>query len=255
MKRLVKIIKQAIKYFFEPEALISRNNIAFAMLMSLAPIIALFTIVSLHTIQDSLWLQQYLTTFLPSTVVDNFINVGLYNNQLSFFPFIISILVSLYAASRGFYAIIVTFAKGYQNFNVYHATIQSLIAPFIFVVIVMIIVFSNAVIAFIIPSLSNFLGWLISLGISFLVSLLFFYITSYPRKLLKEIYPGAIVLTVGLTMMSNGFFYIIYNFFNYNDIYGSLAYLLIMLLSLVLIASIMYFAHCVNLAVSENEKN
>lgn len=249
------ILKDSLKEYFKPISLVSINSIAFSLLMSLAPMIALLTVFSLRFLQTEEWLQEEISNIIPQNIVATFVNVGLETDTFGFVPFVTAIIVSIYVASRGFRAIILTFTESsVEEMNVCYIRVTSIVAPFVFCIFTIILVGTISFVQLYLPD-SLLLNWLVSFGVYVLLCLAFYILTTYPRKKIKYIIYGTIAMAIGLTIMSNFFMYVINNFFNYNNIYGSLAYLLILLLAVVWVSMIIYYGNCVNLSTSRYYEN
>jgi len=256
MSKFKIILKDSFKEYFKPNSVVSINCIAFSLLMSLAPMIALLTIFSLRFLQTESWLQEDISTIIPENIVATFINVGLETDSFGFIPFITAIIISVYVASRGFRAIILTFTElNIKELNIYYITFTAILSPFIFCLFAIILVGTISFLQLYLPNTFQIFNWLISFSVYFLLCLAFYYLTTYPKKNVKYILHGTSFMAIGLTVMSNFFMYVINHFFNYNDVYGSLAYLLILLLAVVWVSMIIYFGHCVNLAVGRYHEN
>jgi membrane protein len=255
MNKFKYILKGSLKEYFKPVTLVSVNSIAFSLLMSLAPMIALLTVFSLRFLQTKVWVQDEISNIIPQNIVSAFIDVGLETDSFGFIPFITALIVSIYVASKGFRAIILTFTElNTVELNVLHIRISSLIAPFVFCLFTIILVGTISFLQLYLPNLI-LLNSLISFGVDVLLCFAFYYLTIYPRKKVKYYINGTIVMAIGLTIMSNFFMFAINNFFNYNDVYGSLAYLLILLLAVFWVSMIIYFGNCVNLSTSRYYEN
>ena len=249
MNKFLFILKDSLKEYIKPDSIVSINCIAFSLLMSLAPMIALLTIFSIRFLQNELWLQDEISNVIPANIVAGFVNVGLETDAFGFIPFVTTIAISIFVASRGFYAIILAFSTpGPEDRNVFHMNLIAVLSPFAFCIFAIVLIGTISFLQIYIPSSMVAVNWMISFAVNTLLCLSFFFLTTYPARHLKYIINGTVVMAVGLTVMSNFFMFIIDNYFNYNDLYGSLAYLLILFLAIVWISSIIYYGYCVNLS-------
>ena len=243
MHFIITIIKQ----YFKPESSLIRNSISFAILMSIIPLIALLSIASLHLIESTEWIKELLSGFIPIHIIQEIINVGLHTRDLGFLSFIVTLGISYYTASRSFYSIIIAFSyEEVDNHPTILYTIHSLLAPLAFIILIMITISANSIIKIMIPTLPIILNSLITMVLYIILALIFFTIISYPRHHIKDIIPGTLTFSICLTILSNLFFFYINNFTNYNDIYGSLASIMIILLAIKLISSILHICHIIN---------
>lgn len=242
MKRLFLTI---LKEYFNPEGSLIRNSISFAIFMSTIPLIAITTVISIKIIQSTNWIIELLAGFIPISIINELIDVGLNTNNLGFIPFLVSIIISYYSASRGFYSIIVAFSYSQDKEESISLTLQSIIAPIIFITLLIILISINSAIKLLIPNISFILNATLSLTLYILLSMIFF-ITTNPLKPIKKLLPGATFFAISLTIISNLFFIYINNFANYQDIYGSLASIMIVTLSIKIVSSTLFIAHIIN---------
>lgn len=247
-KILSWILAVATQYM-HPRGTMLRNNIAYSIMMALAPTVALLTILSLYTLKTTKWLYDILIRFIPENLVATLLKVGLQTSHYGFIPFIITLGISYYSASRGFYAIMLAFCS-YDEKTIQHhnlmLTIQSLIAPLAFISLVIFMVFINATLPILLPNISFIVNTFTSILLYHILSLIFFYSITYPKKKLITILPGASFFAIGLTGMGFLFFFYIQNFTNYTDIYGSIASIIILLLSTHVISVLMHIGACIN---------
>jgi membrane protein len=93
-----------------------------------------------------------------------------------------------------------------------------------------------------------------------IILLLFVFSAIYrfiPAKRLKwrDVFPGAVVATIGWMILSGGFSFYINNFNNYSKFYGSLAAVFILMLWIFLISIILIFGVEVNSVLVEKREN
>lgn len=245
------------KEYTHPRGTLIRNTIAYSILMALTPIVALITILSLYTLKTTVWLYDILIRFIPDTIVESLLNIALQTTSIGYLPFLITIIISYYTASRGFYAISLCFCNYNEETIRKHnlmITLQSTISPILFIFLILITVFLNSILHYFIPTFPFILNTIISLLLYHILCLIFFYMITYPKRKLLTILPGASFFAISLTIMSFLFFFYIDNFTNYNDIYGSIASIIILILSTKVISTLMHIGACINHA-SEKKPN
>lgn len=245
------------KEYTHPRGTLIRNTIAYSILMALAPIVALITILSLYTLKTTDWLYDILIRFIPDTIVEALLQIGLQTSSIGYLPFLITIGVSYYTASRGFYAISLCFCNYDEDTIKKHnlmITLQSILSPILFIFLVLVTVFLNSVLHFFIPKLPLALNTIATLLLYHILCLIFFYMITYPKRKLRTIFPGASFFAMSLTCMSFLFFFYINHFTNYNDIYGSIASIIILLLSTRVISMLMHIGACINHTLIKQEK-
>lgn len=251
---LIQLVKLTFQEYIEPQGTLVRNNIAYSILLSLSPIIALLTLFSLHTLHTTTWLLDTLSHFIPQNYLSILMEVGLKTSSYSFLPFLISIIFSYYTATRGFYAIMLAFCQLDQEQLYTHRlllTIHSCLSPLLFIFLVILAVCLITLLQSLFPYVSIYLVLLTCLLVYQFLSLCFFYMMTYPRISLSLLFPGASFFAIGLTGMGLFFFLYIESFTNYQDIYGSIASLIILLLSVNMISALMYIGICINRVYKE----
>jgi len=249
MGKFFLVSKKSLLEFSKARGLISRNGIAFSLLMSIAPMVALLTIVSINVLKSSAWIQQQLTSIIPIEFVEAFIKAGTNTASLSFIPFIVGTVLTLYTASRGFYGIMLIFAEDYEDeIKSFAFLTRSILAVVYFCIIIIVVVGLTTFLEFYLADIIKVINYLITILVYYLITMVFFMIVNYPRKPIRTFRVGAAILALGLLFMSRFFTYIVTNFFNYSDLYGGLAYFFVFLLALVWMSMLIYYAHCVNVA-------
>lgn len=233
--------------YTHPKGALVRNCLAFSALMALAPSIALLAILSLILLRDTSSLQANLAAIVPSTMVHSLIQAGVQATKLSYIPFLASVAISMYTASRGFYSTIVAF-KVFNNAksNPIVVSIQSVFATILFVVLTIIVIFFNTAITFFLPNLPYILNVFLSIFFFHVIGAVFFIVTSSPLKSYFEIMYGSFAFGIGIALMGSLFFLYIHNFTNYTNVYGSMAGFLILVLSMYWLSCLIYFCFCVN---------
>lgn len=244
---MIPKIRYLYLLYTHPKGALVRNSLAFSALMALAPSIALLTIASLFILRDITDLQANLTAIVPENMVNSLIQAGIRATKLNYVPFLVTLGVSLWTASRGFYSSILAF-KVFNNAktNAIMLSVQSFMATILFVVLTAVVIFFNAAIQWLMPNLSFLTNLLISLFFFHVIAATFFIVTSNPLKRYSQIMYGSWAFAFGITLMGSIFFVYINNFTNYTNVYGSMAGFLILILSMYWLSCLIYFCFCVN---------
>lgn len=181
--------------------------------------------------------------------------------------FSISIVVSLWMSSAGFKGVIKGINKAY-NIKENRSYIKRTTIAFISTIVLALTIFMALVILVFGKVLSDYIisivyynrlisiVWLILRYAIMIILLLFVFSAIYrftPAKRLKwkEVFPGAVVATVGWMILSVGFSFYINNFNNYSKFYGSLAAVFILMLWIFLISIILILGVEVNSVLVE----
>ncbi len=247
-----KFIRACLKEYTKPYGTLIRNNISFAILMSIVPLIAILAIISLNVLKSTVWIYELLDGFVPADVIASLIDVALNTSNLGFYPFIFMMVLMYYNATRGFYTIILSFSYERHMTSTLRFKLQSLIAPIIFIILVIFVVCTVFGIHLLLPDIPFVLNYLLSLIIYLILSQIFFVTISTEKDRLRKTFKGALFFTFAMATLSNLFFFFINTFTHFNDIYGSLASLMIILLAIRIISAIIHMSHIIN-SISKKE--
>lgn len=248
---------------------------AFFTLISLFPFLMfLFTLLQFLPINAadviSLFIK-YIPDFVSPTVT---VIVNEIFNEVSTTFISVTIISTMYAASKGFFAILrgMNFVYGIKETRNYiHLCFISILYTLIFAVMLLIsfvlLVFGNQILAFllkIIPGLGHF-SLLISIirliGAELILSLFFLYIYMVipnRRSKIKYEIRGAIFTSVGWIGFSALYSYYIDHFANYTNTYGSLTAIVLFMLWLYFCMYIMFLGaelNCLLTCWYENGKD
>ena len=240
---------------------------AFFMFMSLIPLIMLlFTILQNFGTSDST-ISLINDNYLPK-IFNSFFNV--YVDELIFqggpSMTVVSILVLLWSASKGIYAIIGGLNSVYEikeNRNYFLVRITSIFYTVGFMIILVgalsVLVFGeniNDIIISLFPHITGMVYILSSLrfiiGFVILVlmfALLYMALPSTRLNFLEQI-PGAVISSAGWVSFSIMFSFFVDNFSNYANIYGSLTAIIVLLLWLYVCMYIMFVGAKINFILS-----
>lgn len=185
--------------------------------------------------------------------------------------FSISIIVSLWMSSAGFKGVIKGINKAYNIIEnrsyVKRTTIAfiSTIALALTIFMALFILVFGKVLSDYIISIVQYnqlisIIWIMLRYVIMIILLLFVFSAIYrfiPAKRLKwrDVFPGAVVATIGWMILSGGFSFYINNFNNYSKFYGSLAAVFILMLWIFLISIILIFGVEVNSVLVEKREN
>lgn len=229
-----------LKRFFNHDSIILKNCIAFSLLLSLFPFIILSTLLLQYFALDITSLN--FDWLIPPIILDDLTHAASLVKNYSTFSHICFIIITYYGAVRSFYAIIKAFNHSYTNLQ---AMIQAILAPISLMLFLIFIISFNYIIKQVFP-IGFIWNKLITLFIYTILACIFFYLTSVPRKKLKDFYMGALCFGIGISFMETFFLFFINNFTRYNILYTSTSYIFILLICLEWISNILYFAHCIN---------
>ncbi len=250
------------------------NSIAFSFFLSLFPsLIFLFTLLPMFpTTTDYISIFQSSTiSFLPQQA-HNFLFdtiqgvASIKRGGLQSISFIFAVVFS----SSGMLALMYGFNKSYERVFKHRSYVKNrLVAIFltimigsIFLISTFLIIFGKPVIEFLLDKLSLtgysasvFLlsKWFVSLSIVYLGITIIYRYGSAMRKKTKWINTGAIVATILSILSSLAFSFFINNFGRYNEIYGSIGALLVLLIWIQINAFVVLVGFELNASIAVNK--
>lgn len=219
------------------------EQIAFNLLMAIAPLmIALVQIVTYFSIQtDSI--NERLAAYLPGELqqlLTDFLQQHVMGGKDNTFVIIMTLIPFFWSISKGFYGIRVAANTTYQvplmKFAYLERVISFLTLCFLMILLILIILSQHLLSLFLNMTFANqFSLWqafqmLISLAVYFAFFLLLMYLAPNVKIKLKEIIPGALVATIGWSLISWVFAFYVNTIANYNRFYGSLSAIIILLM-------------------------
>lgn len=237
--------------FFQSYKMVSSHDgtlfiyaFAYALIIGIAPflILAVFLTSTLFLDMDSM--VAMMSHYIPSDFILPFIS---YVKEIH--PSDIVLLASLTSVSFG------VASKSVYSFlleasRVDEVNIQGFILRTISVVyfIVIIVAAIALLILFRLLPPYNFITvpimlWFMMMG--------FYRLVSFKFSSFSDVYMGSAIATAGLIFLGRLFFVYINNFSNYQNIYGPMASLMILLISIYYISYIIYFGFCINVVFYE----
>lgn len=267
MKKFLADLWQVIRL---PEMLILPGNLAFFLILSLAPILTLFGMIASSLSLSTSSITNALGNIVPSGVMD--ILLPFFNSGLSFSNFVF-IFVGFFVASNGPDSLIIASNILYKNKpkNYIYRRIKAIFMTFW---LLLLLVFALLVMAFGSFILNNVLTFgvigkfisnnyviitIVKVLITFVI--IFFVIkilyTMAPDQKIKSKYVnyGALFATLSIMILTGGYSFYVTNIANYDIIYGSLANIAILMLLVYFISYIIVLGIAINHNYYANEMN
>lgn len=226
--------------FMSQEGRLFRYSLSYCFLLALLPtlivIVMLFqnNIIDIHTILPVIY------QYLPQDILEPFIEYVMSKDYHTITSMLIAFIASSYLASNSFYSFMLISAN-HEEFDTYGILIRMK-------AIVLFICFVMAISAVAIATHLLEINFFIVVGCGLLVVFYFFYRTlSFQKQPICYGLYGAVFTTVAIIIVGFLFFYIIKDFTSYQNIYGPLASLATLLLSIYVVSSIIYFGYCINI--------
>ena len=244
---------------------------AFFMFMSLIPLIMLIFSLFSNIGASSLNIVKLNDSYLPE-ILNSFLNVyfnEIFQNGPSMT--VISVLILLWSASKGIYAIVGGLNSVYEvkeNRNYFLVRVMSVFYTIGFMItlvgVLSLLVFGeniNSILVSLFPNITGLVYLLSSLRfiIGFVILVLMFaiiYVTlpSVRLKFVEQI-PGAVISSAGWVSFSILFSFFVENFSNYANIYGSLTAIIVLLLWLYVCMYIMFVGAKINSILSSKSES
>lgn len=245
-----------------PEMLILPGNLAFFLVLSLAPIITLFGMITsmLSLSVDSI--VNFFNNVLPSSITD--ILVSFLNNSELNTGNILFLIVGFYVASNGTDSLItaanILYKSDHENYikRKIKAVLMNFWLIILFIVILILLAFGS----FILTKLLSFsvIGKFIANNyalitiIKLIVAFIFIFITikiiytMAPNKKIKSKYVnlGALFATLSIMVVTSVYSFYVTNIAHYDVIYGSLATIAILMLLIYFISYIIVLGMAIN---------
>lgn len=236
---MIKKFMDAFLEFFSQEGSLFRYSLSFCFLLALFPSLIVVVIMFQNEILDLQKILPFIYQYLPKEIIQPFIEYITAKDYTNLMSVIFTLSLSGYLASNSFYSFMLISAN-HEKFDTYGILIRMKAILLFCLVVIAIMV---AVIISQVFGISIFItGLVVVLG-----GLYLFYRTlSFQRRPWNYGLPGAILATVMMVIFGILFFYIIKTFTSYHSIYGPLSSVVVLLLSIYVFSSIIYFGYCLN---------
>lgn len=243
----MKQLKIAIKKFLLPPGNLFRYSLSFCLVLALLPSLIILIQVFEHDLLDAKKMIDLLYDYIPEVLLAPFFEYILARKIKMSFSVIISTIFSLFIASNAIYSLMLI-VKEDEHFESYNILIR--IKAVVLFVILVITIMALAIINYWFsfnPTMTMVVGL-------FLVFYYFYRFLSFFKRPLSYGILGAVFTSIAIVVIGMFFFYIVERYTRYYVLYGPLASLVIMLFSIYLIASVIYFGYCLNYAFNQNSR-
>lgn len=240
MKKVIAVYKEFTSF----EGSLFIYSLSFSFLLALAPSLIIFVMLFNFAYLDPNILIQFLGKFIPSDFLGDFIQY-IVPKEYNLIPAIITLCTSFWLASRIVYSFLLISAQ-HEEVNVPKWAVR-IKAIYLFVCLAILIVAS----IFIGTLLKHYLP-LVSAGVMFVIFTLMYRALSFRKRNLSFGILGGLFSTIAILGVAALFFNLVNEFTSYETVYGSLASLVTLLLSIYIISWIIYFGYCLNLVYEED---
>lgn len=234
---LMQRLKRVIKKFISPQGNLFRYSSSFCVLLALLPGLIIVLKIFQNKILNNPEIVNFLYGYIPEVLLAPFIQYILSRQYNTYLSMIVSMSLSIYLASNACYSFMLI-SMNDENFSTYGILIRiKAIIMFIYLIIGLIIL---AIVNYIINSIIVIIFGLL------IFFYLFYRILSFEKRPITYGLIGSIFTSSGIMMIGIFFFYYVEHYTRYDILYGPLASLVVLLISIYLISSVIYFGYCLN---------
>lgn len=233
----MKRFRHVIRKFISPQGNLFRYSSSFCVLLALLPALIIILKIFEKEILNNPDLINFLYGYIPENLLAPFINYILAREYNTYTSMIVSMFLSIYLASNACYSFMLI-SMNDEGFSTYGILIR-LKAMFMFVLLVIGLIILVAL-NYIINNVIVIIGGLL------VILYLFYRILSFEKKPLSYGLIGSLFASSGIMAVGTFFIYYIDHYTRYDLLYGPLAGLVVLLISIYLISSIIYFGYCLN---------
>ncbi|QXE18955.1 ribonuclease BN [Clostridium sp. 001] len=271
-ERAFSKLKEFIFRFIQDDVLALASQLAYSLLFSIFPFLVFFISLIGYSDISSNDILLILSNVLPKNALELIENTVVKTaNSKNIELLCLSLILTLWALSGGFHAVIKGLNKAYDQretrsiFKIYIISILcTLGVTLIILCTLLFLVFGQM--------LGSFLAFKLGLseGFGFLWNILRYVIiffgtififaavyisTPNVRLTWRKVLPGAVFSTIGIVIASMGFAFYVNNFGNYSKIYGSIGAVIILLTWLFILSTITILGGEFNSVLFKKEKN
>lgn len=232
-------IRKAMKEFLSQEGSLHRSSLSYSFLLAIFPALIVIIILFQNELLDIERVSTFMYHYLPQDIMEPFIEYILDADYSNIYTVIVTLGTTIFLASRSFYTFMLISANK-EKFVTRSFIIR-------------------------IKAILLFLGFIISIGLMglfahlfpfyesihlvimiFIVFYLFYRMLSFEVRPIQYGLVGAVFTTIGVVCIGALFLTIVQTVSRYQTLYGPLASILIMMLSIHVISGTIYFGYCLN---------
>lgn len=241
-------IKKLIEQFTSFEGSLFCYSLSFSFLLALAPALTIFVMLFVLFYLDPQIIIEFGTRFLPAEYITPYVDFILSKDVTGLIPLVTTLTISMWLASRSIYSFLLVSAQHEAiTYPKWSIRIKSLVVALVLCGYVIASIYAAIL-------LSMWFPGLIPLGVSailLLAFILFYRTISFGKKELSYGVVGGLFATISIGGVGYLFFYIVNRFTSYSVVYGPLASLVVLLLSIYVISSIIYFGYLLNVVFED----
>lgn len=240
---LMQRLRNVIKKFISPQGNLFRYSSSFCFLLALLPGLIIILKTFQNEILNNPGLISFLYGYVPEKLLAPFIQYILSREYNTYLSMIISLSLSIYLASNVCYSFMLI-SMNDEGFSTYGILIR-VKAIFMFILLVIGLI--------ILALLNYFINGIIVIIFGLLVFFYLFYrFLSFEKKPKRYGIIGSVFASCGIMIIGITFIYYVEHYTRYDILYGPLASLVILLISIYLVSSVIYFGYCLNQEFSKS---
>lgn len=232
-------LKILFKMYTSHDSQIFQLGFAYSILLSLVPILIIFIVLFNRFALDIDAIVEIFGQVIDTDLLNSFIKFFTAENSGEFLSLIILLIISFNLGARAFMTYLYLTQRIESNhYRWWFLKLRALQGLLTLIITVVASVYITTQLG-----LNNsFVQFLV-----FITALLLLYrFLALEHRSLLDVYKGALVAAVGLYLMTFVLYAFFNNIFNYQSIYGPLASLMVLLLSIYALAKIIHFGYCIN---------
>ena len=245
-------IRTLIEQFASFEGSLFCYSLSFSFLLALAPALTIFVMLFVIFYLDPQIIIEFGTKFLPADYITPYVDFILSKEVSGLVPLITTLAISMWLASRSIYSFLLVSAQHEEiTYPKWSIRIKSLIVSLVLCGYVIASIYALIL-------LGTWLPYLMPAGVCaiLLIAFILFYRTiSFEKKELSYGAVGGLFATISISGVGYLFFYIVNRFTSYSLVYGPLASLVVLLLSIYVISSIIYFGYLLNVVFEDKTEH
>lgn len=220
---------------------------AYALITAVAPFLTIAVVLASTFLFDVDSIIATVSHFIPSDLILPFVNY-ISESSPSDIVLIISVAsVSFWVASKSVYSYLL------ESNRIDTIDIKPFVLRIIALLYFIIIVMGAIVVLLVLNYLPPYNYITVPILLWFMM-MAFYRLISFKFASFTDVYMGSAVATAGLISLGKLFLVYIYNYSNYQSIYGPLSSLMILLISCYFISMVIYYGFCLNAVFYDNEK-
>lgn len=232
-------IKQLIQEFTSLEGSLFRYSLSYSLLLAVLPGLFLLVLLFQYSIIDISPLLDFLYRYIPVDLISPFIDYLLQRNDSTLISTIISLGIAVYVASQCFYSFLL-FSAHHEGFKTYHFIIR--IKAILLYLFFMLSLGGLGILLYLFSLSSLFAIYLLLI----LFFVLFYQTLSFCKHKWHYGVLGALFSSTAIYITGVLFLWVVQTFTSYDSVYGPLASLMILFLSVYVLSSLIYFGFCLN---------